>query len=41
MADAAEAAAADPDLGLQYLAHPGAEGQVGVADDRLGTRYGP
>src|SRR4029077_17476930 len=32
VADAAETPAADPDLGLQHLAHPGAEGQVGGAD---------
>ena len=37
MADAAKPPAADPDLGLQHLAHPRAQGQVGVADDALGN----
>lgn len=36
VADAAEAPAAGPDLGFQNLAHLGAEGQVGMADDPLG-----
>jgi hypothetical protein len=36
VADSAEASARDPDLGLQHLAHPGAESQVGMTDDRLG-----
>ncbi len=36
MADAAEPPAPDPDFSLQHLAHPRAEGQVGMADDRLG-----
>ena len=36
MADAAEASAANPDLGLENLAHPRAEGQVGMADDGFG-----
>jgi hypothetical protein len=40
VADAAEAPAADPELGLQHLAHAGAERQVGMADDRLGDPAG-
>src|SRR5215469_616283 len=36
MADAAETAAGDGDLGLQYLVYARAEREVGVADDRLG-----
>ncbi len=36
VADAAEPAAAGRDLRLQHLAHPPAQGQVGVADDALG-----
>ena len=36
VADAAEAPAADRDLGLQHVAHARAEREVGVADDRLG-----
>ena len=36
VADAAEAPAADGDLCLQHVAHARAEGEIGVADDRLG-----
>ena len=36
VADAAQPAAAGGDLGFQHLAHAGADGQVGAADDRLG-----
>ena len=40
VADAAEAPAADSDLGLEHLAHSGAEGQIGVADNSLGDAAG-
>ena len=40
MADAAETPAANPELGLQHLAHARPEGQVGMADDRLGDAAG-
>src|SRR4029077_16770132 len=36
--DAAETPAADPDLGLQHLAHAGAECEVGMRDDLHGNR---
>src|SRR6516162_914001 len=41
MADTAKAPAADPDLGLQYLARPRAQGQIGMADDRFGDAARP
>src|SRR5580698_8773830 len=33
--DAAETSAAEGDLGFQHIAHPRAEREVGMADDRL------
>ena len=38
--DAAEPAATGLDLGIQHVAHPGTQRQVGVADDGLGDAAG-
>ena len=40
VADAAKAPAADREFGFQHIAHARADGQVGVADDRLGDAAG-
>ena len=41
VADAAKPPAADPDLGLQHLAHPRTQRQIGMTDNRFGDPARP